>query len=111
MKKATKKLLIGIGSAAALIGAAIIARKGMQMLKLLNKLDLSSLLSEQYPEVGKWTISSAVFPNTVATTVYCPPQLLTDNPDAEEKLYRTCLEKVPELAEINFSLKLKASKR
>ncbi len=110
MKKATKRILIGLGATAVAALGAVVAKKGMQMLELNSKLDLSAILSEQFPDVETWSISSVIFPNTIATTVICPAELLAENPDAEEKIKLICLEKVPELATIRFSLKLKAKK-
>ena len=107
MKKATKRILIGLGAAAIAALGAVVAKKGRQMLELNSKLDLSSILSDQYPDVEKWTINSAIFPNTISTTVICPAELLAENPDAEKKIKQICLEKVPELAKIKFSFKLK----
>lgn len=107
MKKATKRILIGLGAAAIAALGAVVAKKGMQIMGLINKLDLSAILKEQYPNVEKWSINSAIFPNTISTTVICPAELLAENPDAEEKIKQICLEKVPELAKIKFSFKLK----
>ena len=110
MKKATKRFLIGLVATAIAALGAMIAQKGMQIMGLINKLDLSAILKEQYPDVEKWSISSVIFLNTFATTVTCPAELLIENPDAEQRIKQICLEKVPELANLKFSLKMKAAK-
>gem|GEM_PF-5365132 len=110
MKKSAKRILIGIGIASVAVAGTLIAKQAKKVLDLLTRLDLPSILSEQYPEVEHWTFSSVVFPNILATTVYCPAELLTANPDAEEKIKQLCLEKVPELANIKFTLKMKSAK-